>query len=160
MSIIKRYAVWESLHEDCNGQLVAFADHEREIAALKAQLEVYTGQVTAKHGMNCFATLAEGNLCTCGYIYKVMVRGEQALRVDAQNKLAEATRRIKDLEPFTGFFPDMLTALLAYEALDNQHANCENCEGEVQPELCEKCFPFADRARLQMRAVLKKVRGQ
>lgn len=112
MSIIKRYAVWESLHEDCNGQLVAFADHEREVAALKAQLEVYTGLVTATHGVNCFALLAEGNLCTCGYIYKVMVRGEQALRVkmtedrnrhalkgvDLMRQRDEFAKRVQDLE--------------------------------------------------------------
>ena len=158
--MIKRFAVWESLHEDCNGPLVAFADHEREIAALKKQLEVFTGQLIPKHAHNCPSVVTDFSLCTCGLIYKVMVRGEQALRQSAQHKLTEATKRVKELESVTGNSSDMLMALLAYETLDNQHANCEECEGEIPPELCEKYFPFADRARLQMRAVLKKVRGR
>lgn len=196
MPDIKRYAFWQAPHEDCDGPFIAFVDHEREVAALKAKLEAPPVIVNLKHGIGCPAALPViGGHCTCGLIYKVMVRGEQALRVDAQKKLAEATvaidelnrevahwkkeaqefsnsaagelanskqltHRVIELEKMTEYTPEMLTALMGYEELDNLHANCENCEGEVQPELCEKCFPFADRNRLQMRAVLKKVRGQ
>jgi hypothetical protein len=46
------------------------------------------------------------------------------------------------------------SALAAYSRLDDFHANCPECDGELQPELCEKCFPLADDARLQMRAAL------
>lgn len=56
--------------------------------------------------------------------------------------------------------PEMYAALLAYDELDDKHANCQECDGEIQPELCAECFPYADSARCQMRAVLKKVRGK
>lgn len=48
-----------------------------------------------------------------------------------------------------------IKALQAYEELDDKHANCPECEGMAQPELCAKCFPYADSARLQMRAILE-----
>lgn len=53
--------------------------------------------------------------------------------------------------------PEMLDAIRAYKLLDDRHANCPECEGEDAPELCPTCFPFADDARLKMRAVLTKV---
>ena len=80
MNTIKRYAFCEAPHEDCNGPFIAFADHEREIAALKAQFEVPAAPVALKHSMNCPAE-TPGRTCTCGLIYKVMVRGEQRLRI-------------------------------------------------------------------------------
>jgi len=40
--------------------------------------------------------------------------------------------------------PEMLEALKAYSRLDDFHANCEDCDGEVAPEICAACFPFAD----------------
>lgn len=55
---------------------------------------------------------------------------------------------------------EMQAALEAYEALDDAHANCEECDGEVAPEACGACFLFADTARLRMRAVLDRVRGE
>ena len=53
--------------------------------------------------------------------------------------------------------PEMYEALKAYEELDDKHANCEECDGEIQPELCAECFPYADAARLRMRAAIAKV---
>lgn len=52
---------------------------------------------------------------------------------------------------------ECIAALRAYEHLDNFHANCPECDGEVAPEICELCFPLADDARLRMRAALEKV---
>lgn len=51
---------------------------------------------------------------------------------------------------------EMYEALKAYSELDDKHANCEECDGELQPELCAECFPYADAARLKMRAALAK----
>lgn len=45
-------------------------------------------------------------------------------------------------------------ALLLYAALDDRHANCEECEGSEQPEACAECFPYADAARCAMRKAL------
>lgn len=58
--------------------------------------------------------------------------------------------------------PDLYEALEAYEALDNQRMTCEECEDRLEraPEACEYCFPFADDARLKMRAALAKARGE
>lgn len=54
----------------------------------------------------------------------------------------------------------LVEALEAYERLDDAHANCPECEGDLQPELCAECFPLADAARLGMRAALAAARGQ
>ena len=54
---------------------------------------------------------------------------------------------------------ELIYALKAYETLDNQHANCKECDGEVEPEACGECSPFADDARLRMRAALDRARG-
>lgn len=45
-------------------------------------------------------------------------------------------------------------ALQAWSDMEDQHANCHECDGVELPEACEVCFPFADRARLLMRSVL------
>lgn len=45
-------------------------------------------------------------------------------------------------------------ALQAYRLLDHQRCHCDDCEGEYAAEACESCFPFADAARLKMRAAL------
>jgi len=56
--------------------------------------------------------------------------------------------------------PEMYKALKAYEELDDKHANCEECEGLEQPETCAECFPYADSARLKMRASIAKAEGR
>ena len=57
--------------------------------------------------------------------------------------------------------PEMYEALKAYEALDSQRMNCEECDEQLEraPEVCGECFPFADDARCKMRVVIAKVEG-
>lgn len=52
--------------------------------------------------------------------------------------------------------PSLLAALKAYRDLDNHRDTCEECSEnlELAPECCSLCMPFADRARLLMRAAL------
>lgn len=57
-------------------------------------------------------------------------------------------------EKLSAAAPDMFAALQAQFILEDKHANCEECEGEGEPETCEKCFPYADDARLKMRAAM------
>ncbi len=68
--------------------------------------------------------------------------------------------QIDPLENLASEAAEMKAALEAYEKLDDAHANCEECDGETAPEACGKCFPFADDARLRMRAALDRVRGE
>jgi len=52
--------------------------------------------------------------------------------------------------------PDLLKAAVALEAAEHAHANCDECNGEGMPELCPKCFPLFDDARLKRRAAIAK----
>ena len=52
--------------------------------------------------------------------------------------------------------PDLLEAAVALEAAEHAHANCDECNGEGMPELCPKCFPLFDDARLKRRAAIAK----
>lgn len=46
-------------------------------------------------------------------------------------------------------------ALVLYRELDDFHTKCEDCMEMAQaPEMCEHCFPYADKARLAMREAL------
>lgn len=45
-------------------------------------------------------------------------------------------------------------ALELQETAEEAHANCEECDGEEVPELCPKCFPLYDEARLARRSAL------
>lgn len=58
-------------------------------------------------------------------------------------------------------FSEMRDAVLAYDALERQRDQCENCADclERAPEACGECFPFADDLRIKMRAALAKVKG-
>jgi hypothetical protein len=55
--------------------------------------------------------------------------------------------------------PEMYEALKAYEALENQRMNCDECGDQLErsPEACGECFPFADDARCKIRAVIAKI---
>jgi hypothetical protein len=55
--------------------------------------------------------------------------------------------------------PDLLAAAMKLEEAEAFHANCEECEGEGVPELCEKCFPLFDDARCMRRAAIAKATG-
>jgi hypothetical protein len=67
------------------------------------------------------------------------------LVVIAVNSYATLTARVEELE----------AALRLQEIADHAHVNCDECEGEEAPELCPKCFPLYDDARIARRAVLQ-----
>ena len=48
----------------------------------------------------------------------------------------------------------MREALELTQKSETDHANCEACDGEIEAEQCEECFPLADKARLARRAAL------
>lgn len=50
--------------------------------------------------------------------------------------------------------PDLLECAEILEKAEETRANCDECEGEGPPELCEKCFPLFDDARVKRRAAL------
>lgn len=50
--------------------------------------------------------------------------------------------------------PTLLKAAQLQEAAETAHANCDECDGEEVPELCEKCFPLYDDARIARRAAI------
>ena len=52
---------------------------------------------------------------------------------------------------------EMVDLLREMESAEDAHANCEECNGEGIPELCAKCFPLFDAARLKRRAILTEV---
>lgn len=49
---------------------------------------------------------------------------------------------------------ELIAALKMQEDAELAHANCDECEGQEVPELCEKCFPLYDDARVARRAAL------
>lgn len=51
---------------------------------------------------------------------------------------------------------DLLDAAQKLETAETAHANCEECEGEDVPELCPKCFPLFDDARVARRLAIAK----
>lgn len=56
--------------------------------------------------------------------------------------------------------PDLLEAAVLLEKAEEAHANCDECGGEEVPELCPKCFPLFDNARLKRRAAIAKAEGR
>jgi hypothetical protein len=55
--------------------------------------------------------------------------------------------------------PDLLEAAELLETAEDAHANCVECEGEEVPELCTKCFPLFDDARIKRRLAIAKAIG-
>lgn len=55
--------------------------------------------------------------------------------------------------------PDLYEAAQLLEAAEDAHANCPECDGTGVPELCERCFPLFDDARLKRLAALAKAEG-
>lgn len=51
---------------------------------------------------------------------------------------------------------ELFEAAVLLETAEEAHANCEECEGQGVPELCEKCFPMFDDARVKRRTALAK----
>lgn len=56
--------------------------------------------------------------------------------------------------------PDLLEAAEALERAEDFNANdCDECEGDgTAPELCPKCFPLFDDARVKRRAAIAKAK--
>jgi len=52
--------------------------------------------------------------------------------------------------------PDLLAAARLLEAAETAHVNCPECEGEDIPELCPRCFPAFDEARIARRLAIAK----
>lgn len=55
---------------------------------------------------------------------------------------------------------ELLEAAQLLEKAETAHANCTECEGEDVPELCPKCFPFFDDARIKRRLAIAKATGK
>lgn len=55
--------------------------------------------------------------------------------------------------------PQLMQALHLLEKAEEFHMNCDECDGEDIPELCEKCFPLYDDARIARRQALAAVGG-
>ena len=55
--------------------------------------------------------------------------------------------------------PDLFECAEILEKAEEAHANCDECEGEGVPELCEKCFPLFDDARVKRRTALSSARA-
>jgi hypothetical protein len=53
--------------------------------------------------------------------------------------------------------PELYEALQALEEAETANANCQECNGEGVPELCEACFPLFDDARLKRRAIIARI---
>lgn len=70
-----------------------------------------------------------------------------------------AAKREKKLAEIIMQRDALLAALELTEASELAHANCDECEGEVEAELCQKCFPLADDARVARRAAIKLAKG-
>lgn len=56
--------------------------------------------------------------------------------------------------------PDLVEAAALQEDAEDANANCPECEGDGIPELCPRCFPLFDAARVKRRAALLKARGE
>ncbi len=56
--------------------------------------------------------------------------------------------------------PDLLEAAALLEAAEDFNANdCDECEGQGEPEACPKCFPLFDDARIKRRLAIAKAIG-
>ena len=55
--------------------------------------------------------------------------------------------------------PELYEAALSLEVAEIAHANCSECDGEIVPELCPKCFPLFDNARVARRLAVAKAKG-
>lgn len=56
--------------------------------------------------------------------------------------------------------PDLLEAAEMLEAAELGRQDCEECDGEGEPEACGTCFPAFDDARVKRRLAIEKARGR
>lgn len=54
---------------------------------------------------------------------------------------------------------ELLEAAQALEAAEIGRQDCEECEGEGEPEACGICFPAFDDARIKRRLAIAKAKG-
>ena len=56
--------------------------------------------------------------------------------------------------------PDLLEAAEMLERAEDGRQDCEECEGEGEPEACGICFPSFDDARIKRRLAIEKAHGR
>lgn len=77
------------------------------------------------------------------------VETESGFIVAASLTLADATA--------VAALPDLMQAAVLLETAEDFNANdCDECGGDGVPELCPKCFPLFDDARVTRRAAIAK----
>lgn len=75
---------------------------------------------------------------------------------ETRAKISEA--REKKLAEVLTINADLIKALELQEAAELAHMTCSECDGEEMPELCDKCFPLYDDARIARRVALGKIK--
>ena len=79
---------------------------------------------------------------------------------DAKRRaLAIADERAKENVKLRAERDALVKALRLLEKAEEFHANCQECRGEDVPELCPKCFPLFDDARIARRRIVAAVSG-
>jgi hypothetical protein len=78
------------------------------------------------------------------------------LKARSQQIAIEVTEAFSDNQRLRALNAEAREALQAAEDAEMFHANCDECEGEGEPEECEQCFPLADKARCMRIAILAK----
>ena len=56
--------------------------------------------------------------------------------------------------------PELLEAAELLEKAEDERQDCEECEGEGEPEACGICFPAFDDARIKRRLAIEKARAR
>lgn len=96
-------------------------------------------------------------------------------QIEGRKQVMRANVAVGYLDPLLPFVVDCETGLTTHqlaeqraelieaarllEMAEEAHANCDECGGEEVPELCPKCFPMFDDARLKRRVALSKAGG-
>lgn len=88
-----------------------------------------------------------------GHILFVLTNPLGTSRVLDPNEMAANAR-------LTAAATDLLEAAEMLEAAELCRGDCEECEGEGEPEACGTCFPAFDDARILRRIAIEKARGR
>lgn len=111
------------------------------------------------------ARLLEGNDCLpemAAEIKRLMserdgTREENArLRAWAEDEQRGRHKAEDDRVSIRGAWSGAVEVLKLQEAAEQAHLKCSECEGEEIPELCPKCFPLYDDARIKRRMAIAK----
>jgi len=117
----------------------------------------------SEHSLGPWRACHDGE-CKCGFIWSAdhethvaSAHGPGALGADwygsdivCNHETQKANARL------IAAAPELLAAAAKLEEAETFHANCEECEGEGVPELCEACFPLFDEARCMRRLAIAK----